>query len=331
MRTTEMNSKKQVWILAAILLVSVAGASVSCNTTDTGCDRSCLVALMQQYLAALVAHDPSGLPLADSVQSVENTERIAVGEGLWQTATSGPTDFQIYAADPVAGQVGFIGVIEENNNPTILALRLKLVEGEITEVDHLVLHNEEGMTLHPNMQVLRPALIQPLDPLEKTPREQMYEAVNLYYEAVVQDKGAIAPFSEDCQRRENGRTTANKIEPEPPAPWDEFDEFDVFARMGCSDQMDTGVWNSITDVDRRRILVIDEEMGMVFAFSQFVHDGEPEFMEITGVAGITEWPNEHGAFDLQAAHVFKIRKGRIHEVEAVGYKAAHGVKSGWEE
>jgi len=326
-----MNLPRKFYIVAAMAAVLTAGTSISCKTADAECDRPCLVTLMQQYLAALVSHDPSGLPLADTVVTVENTERIDVGEGLWLTATGGPGDFQIYAADPVSGEVGFMGVMEENNNPTILALRLKLVEGEITEIDHLIVHNPEGTPLHPNMGKLRPVFTQPLDPSERTPREQMFEAVNLYYDAVVADKGAIAPFSDDCQRRENGRTTAKKTEPEPPAPWDESDAFDVFARMNCSEQIDTGIWDSITSIDHRRILVLDEEMGLVFAFSEFVHNGDPEYMEIKGVEGITQWPNEHGAFDLQAAHVFKLRSGKIYEVEAMGYKAPHGVKNGWEE
>jgi hypothetical protein len=326
-----MNSKVQVSIIAALVFSIISGTFLSCKTGEPVCDRPCLVFLMEQYLQALVAHDPSGLPLADNVRTVENTERIDVGNGLWMTATAEPTEFEIYVADPVAGEVGFIGVIEENNLPTIVALRLKLVEGKITEIDHLVVHNQTGDPLSPNMAKVRPAFLQPQFPSERVPREQMYEAVNLYYEAVVQDNGSIAPFAEDCQRRENGRTTARKTAPEPGPPWDESNKFDVFARMGCSEQMDTGIWNSITEIDHRRILAIDEEMGLVFAFSELVHDGTPEVLEITGVPGITEWPNEHGAFDLQAAHIFKIRNGRIHEIEAIGYKAPHGVKSGWKE
>ncbi len=53
-------------------------------------------------------------------------------------------------------------------------------------------------------------------------------------------------------------------------------------------------------------------------------------MEITGVPGITERENEWGAFDLPAAHIFKIRNGQIHEIEAIGFVADHGVTNGWE-
>ena len=100
--------------------------------------------------------------------------------------------------------------------------------------------------------------------------------------------------------------------------------------MKCGEQLSTGVMSYITDIDRRRLLAVDEEMGLVFAYSIFRHVGEPKVMKIIGVPGITERPNTFGPFDLPAAHVFKIRSGKLHEIEAIGYIAKHGVKSGWE-
>ncbi len=69
-------------------------------------------------------------------------------------------------------------------------------------------------------------------------------------------------------------------------------------------------------------------MGLVFAYSMFVHDGEPKVMKIVGVPGITERPNTWGPFDLPTAHVFKIRNGRIYEIETIAYVAKHGVENG---
>ncbi|MDR3722598.1 MAG: hypothetical protein P4L00_13450 [Candidatus Acidoferrales bacterium] len=36
------------------------------------------------------------------------------------------------------------------------------------------------------------------------------------------------------------------------------------------------------------------------------------------------------AFDLPAAHIFKIRSGKIHEVEAIGTMMPYNSKTGWE-
>jgi len=289
--------------------------------------RSDLIALMEQYLEALAKHDPAGLPLADTVKLVENTEVTPVGKGLWETATGGPTEFKIFVADPVAGQIGFIGVIEENEKPTILGARLKVENNEITEIDHLVVHSGDR-PLHPNMSRVRPSLLEPVPLGDRVPREEMRTIANSYYEAIVQDNGDICPFADTCQRRENGGITANDQTqtPEEAAK----DDFSVFRKMKCGEQLSTGVMSYITDINRRRLLAVDEELGLVFAFSMFVHDGEPKVMKINGVPGITERENNWGPFDLPAAHIFKIRNGRIQDIEAIGYIATHGIKNGWE-
>ena len=229
----------------------------------------------------------------------------------------------LFAADPVAGEVGFLGVIEENRKPTILAARLKVVEGEITEIDHLVVHAGD-QPLSPHMAKPRPGLVEPIAPSERVPRDQMLKIANSYYEAIVQDDGRLAPFADECQRRENGGITANDQEQTPEEA--RKDDFSVFRKMKCGEQLSTGVMSYITDINRRRLVAVDEEMGLVFAFSIFRHDGEPKVMKIMGVPGITERPNTWGPFDLPAAHVFKIRNGKIYEIEAIGYMARHGVE-----
>lgn len=307
---------------AALFLGPLAFAS-----SAEGPDRPALVALMERYLAALARHDPSGVPLASDVKFVENTEVTPIGKGLWETATGGPTEFKIFAADTFAGQVAFMGVIQERDKPTILAARLKVVDGKITEVDHLVIHSG-GRPLNPNMAKVRPGLLQPLKPSERVPRDQMLRIANSYYDAIVQDNGNIAPFADECQRRENGGTSANDQEQTPEEA--RKDDFSVFRKMKCGEQLSTGVMSYITDINRRRLLAVDEEIGLVFAYSIFVHDGEPKVMKIVGVPGITERPNKYGPFDLPAAHMFKIRNGKIHEIEAIGYVAKHGIKDGWE-
>jgi hypothetical protein len=290
-------------------------------------NRKGLVDLMDQYLTALPKHDASGLPLAQNVKLVENTIPTAVGKGLWQTATGGPTDFKVYAADVDQGQIGFIGVIENKKTPTIVSVRLKVENGKITEIDHLVVPPGKG-PLNPNMSKVRPALLERELKLERVSREQMKIIANSYYEAIVQDNGKVAPFADECQRRENGVISANDQTqtPEEAAK----DDFSVFRKMKCGDQLSTGVMSYIADITNRRVFAVDKEKGLVFAYSIFRHEGKPKVMKITGVPGTTERKNSYGPFDLPAAHIFKIRNGKIYEIEAIGYMAKHGIKNGWE-
>jgi hypothetical protein len=146
--------------------------------------------------------------------------------------------------------------------------------------------------------------------------------------AIVQDNGNIALFADTCQRRENGSITANDQTQTPEEAVQ--DDFSVFRKMKCGEQLSTGVMSYITNINRRRFSALDEEMGLVFVFSIFVHDGEPRVMEIKGVPGVTERENNWGPFDLPAAHIFKIKNGQIFDIEAMGYIAEHGIKNGWE-
>jgi hypothetical protein len=63
-----------------------------------------LIHLTDRYLAALVANDPSAVPLARSLRSVENLRQIKPGDGLWATyeivLADGTTTMHAPAFDP---------------------------------------------------------------------------------------------------------------------------------------------------------------------------------------------------------------------------------------
>lgn len=314
--------KKRI-ILTSFVLVSLIFTFSSCASKEL--DRAGLVDLMEQYMDAVAKHDASGLPLSEKVKLVENTKVIPIGEGLWKNATGSFTNFKVFAADPISGQVGVIGIIEVNNDPTIIGARLKVEDSEITEIDHMIIP-KYGDSLNVNFSAIRPGLITPVDPSERIAHDEMLRIANSYYEAIVNDNGDLCPFAEESQRRENGGVSAGARTPD---EWYD-DDFTTFRKMKCGEQLSTGVMSYITDINRRRFIAVDEEMGLVFAYSIFVHDGEPKVMKITGVPGVTERVNNYGPFDLPAAHIFKIKGGKVYEIEAIGYLTEHGIKNGWE-
>ena len=156
--------------------------------------REDLIKVMDQYLAALVKHDPAGVPLARDVKLVENTEVMPIGKGLWENTTGpGMTDYKIYVADPVLGQIGYMGLLQEKDKPVQLGVRLKLENGEITEIDHMVWRQisdpmPEGL-LKP-----RPGLVEKLDPSERVSREEMFKAANAYYDAIEAERWNGCPL-----------------------------------------------------------------------------------------------------------------------------------------
>lgn len=118
--------------------VLALGAVSATAAQAATCDRSCLVQLGNAYLAALAKHQPNSVPLAGKVLFVENAKRLKVGEGLWQTASAGPTAFSIMVPDAQQQTLGWMGVMQRDNKPVMVAIRLKLDDGKISEAEHLV-------------------------------------------------------------------------------------------------------------------------------------------------------------------------------------------------
>jgi hypothetical protein len=64
-----------------------------------------------------------------------------------------------------------------------------------------------------------------------------------------------------------------------------------------------------------------------------LHDrpgGPVRTIKIQGVPGVDTIPMNGGMSNLQAGEIFKIRAGRIHEIETLGVSLPYGTKSGWE-
>lgn len=310
--------------LAGISATCVALISISGTTSAAGkpCDRACLDKLVDTYLAALVAHDPSKAPLAANVTFVENIERKKPGEGLWKTASAVPTTFKIYVPDPVAGQVGFIGMMQEDGKPIQLGLRLEVVNGKITEAEHLVARKLRETSLK-NLETPRPAFSAKVPAGERMSREQMLEIAATYYDALVNGDGKAAPFADDCVRRENGMQTTGNPPPKEPGRG-------TMGAMGCAAQLDTKTMSYIKAIEPRRVEIADPETGLVFGLSQFRHPMKEKVVKIEGVPGVDHVDMPFEPFDLPAAHIYKITGGRIHEIEALGFVAPYNSKTGWE-
>jgi hypothetical protein len=68
----------------------------------------------------------------------------------------------------------------------------------------------------------------------------------------------------------------------------------------------------------------------VFGLSQFRQPMEKNYVKIVGVPGLEKIDMPFKAFDLPAAHIFKIQGGKFHEIEAMGFMMPYNSKTGWE-
>src|SRR5690349_16926068 len=303
-------------------LIGILAIAQPTQAATAQCNRSCLKNTVDKYLAALVAHAPSQVSLAPNVKFVESTVPMHPGDGLWKTASAVPTTFKIYVPDPVAGQVGFIGMMEESGKPIELGLRLKVRNGRITEAEHLVARQFRETSMK-NLQSPRPAFLATVPPAERMPRDQMLKIAATYYDALVNGDGKAAPFADDCVRRENGMQTTGNPPPDTPGRG-------TMGAMGCAAQLDTKTMSYIKRIEPRRVEIADPETGLVFGLSQFRQPMDEKVVKIVGVPGVDHVDMNFKPFDLPAAHIFKIRGGKIHEIEAMGFTMPYNSKTGWE-
>lgn len=305
--------------LAAFLICSAVASA------QGTCDRACLTGILDQYLNAMVANDSKKAPLAANVKYTENAARLPLNEGLWFTA-AGLTDYKVVLADPQGSAAGFIGVVTEHmpaGQPprnTILALRLKVANRQVSEAEAVVVRNVNERNMA-NLKTPRPGLIETLPAAQRRPRADLIKISNLYFDAIEQSSGSVAPFDDNCNRLENGMRTAG-----PPLPGSVGD---ARPTQRCADGMNSGVFQVITAIRPRRVLVVDEEKGLTFGVYMFQHKG---LTQITMKDGSTRpAPYFVGQpVTMPMAEVFKIVNGNIREVEAVGVQIPYGMGPGWE-
>jgi hypothetical protein len=346
-----MKLKPLIVVLGMAVSLVMTGA-FSPATAAPQCDRQCLVDLMQQYLAAMVKHDPKAVPFSKTVKFTENTDKsievLPVGKGLWETASGGPSDFQVFAADPEAQAVACLVIMKEKDKDIFLGARLKLANGKIAEAEHIVVRGNVNGS-QPSLAEPRPGLLMDIAPADRMKREELSRIGLTYYDALTGEDGTLAPMAPECERHENGMTTASgkplempgpAAKPDPsakplpiPKPDPEMEKMmKAMAAMprDCTGQISTGTFAYITEIKPRRLVVADVQKGLAVGFSMFYHDGSLKTMKIKGVPGVDSMPGFAMQFNLPAVHIFKIKKGKIYEIEANGASLPYGIPSGWE-
>ena len=283
------------------------------------CDRACLNAFTDEVLAALVAHDPSRLPLSRQVKYTENGQQLQLGEGFWGAASALPT-YKIYADDPQAGEVMFMGVMQENGAPVIFCSRLKIQLHQITEIEVIISRKEPGSIARPeNLVTPNPIFSEMVPPAQRRSRQNMVAIANSYFNAIEKGHASYVPFDANCNRIESGlQTTNNSALVTSP---------DSVLGMGCADQIKTRNFQPDTLIRDRRFAVIDEERGLVFVLGFFDHDAK--LRSYTLADGRTVKQTRTAPWTWEIAEMFKIQDGKIMRVEALVNPAPYGMKAGW--
>jgi hypothetical protein len=287
--------------LAATFLMAIAA-----RAADSSCDRSCLEGFMNQYLDAMVAHDPSHLPVTPNIKFTEDDVTLKLGDGLWGTASARGT-YKEYFDDPEAGQAAFFGTMKENGYGIALALRLKIENRRISEAESVVVRSPRTFDMMEKAGAPDPLLLETVPESERIPRTQLTAITNQYFEAIEQGNGKVALFDADCNRFENGMKTSGAL--------------------GCSAQLDTQVFNYISRIFPRRYLVIDSDRQVVFGFFMFNHRGDVLWVNTPGEGKHDMMAAAKRPFSVDVGEAFRIKDGKIRKVEALMTALPYGARS----
>jgi hypothetical protein len=278
------------------------------------CERECLEGFVHQYLDALVAHNAFGLPLARKVRFTENAQVLDLGDGLWNV-TTGVGKYKLIAVDPQSQQVGALATVFANERPTTLALRLKIEERKISEIETLVNVTNPGSATG-LAELSADAVFTAAAPEgERKTREQLISIANAYYDAMERGDTGLVQFDPACDRIENGVKVTNN-----PSSGKGIDPLG----MSCADQIASRVFANYRVVYPRRTPVIDEERQIVFGF--FMQQQPGEMLEVAspgrGVYKFSEANSQPGF--VHVAQMFKVTGGKIRRMEAMTQMLPYG-------
>ncbi len=313
------------------LAVLVGASATAAAAAKGGCDEACLNALADHYLAALIAHEPAQLATTRDVRFTENTIELPLGQGLWTTA-SRLKPYKHVIPDPDSGQVGLYAAIEENGVGALLAARLKLRAGKVSELETVVVRaGDMGSFLKTEATEVAPGFREVVPEAKRASREDLVAAASLYFDGLEQASGDIVPFGDHCRRFENGTQTAGEPAPgaAPRPPMKLPDGRTWSMPTGCRDSFNTKMFSYISRIDHRRFEVVDRSRGVVMSFVMFQHEGNVKEADVPGVGNVPMFASALRPFSVVIAETFEIKDGRIREIEADMTKLPYGAGTGW--
>jgi hypothetical protein len=304
------------------------------------CDRACLEGFVDRYLDAMVKHDPKLVPLGRNVRFTENGQHLEVPDALWNSITAKGT-YRLFVTDPETGGVAFMGTIrEETRNsgegaPAALALRLKIQNQQISEIETLVVRQERGAQNLEKLGTPNHVFLETVPEAERLSREDLIKTANMYFSGMQHNDGkGVYPFTDDCDRIENGSQATNVPTPAGQQRPDPATAAGYSAQWGCKEQFQSGLLHFVVRIRDRRYVAVDRERGLVYSFAFFDHalGKERTFLTPTGRT-VTAGPTQPWTWEI--AEMFKVIKDprdgepKIRQIEALLDRAPYGMNSGW--
>ncbi|MDB6082918.1 MAG: hypothetical protein JWN43_799 [Gammaproteobacteria bacterium] len=298
-------------VLSAVTSIVLAGLGGYVTPAfAASCDHACLETLGDHYRQAYLKHNPALAPIAPTVRFSENNVVLKFPDGSWDTVTEeiGPA---LTFSDPATGAVGIYTSVMQKDTPGFLAVRLKVVHGKITEIEHVlatkryvssppVVFGDINLKHDPEMSVT-------LGAGERRTRAELIRLADGYFNTLQHNDGTIkTTFAPTCHRLENGKEAA---------------------AQGCEAGFKTGFYAFNERVRDRDYVLVDEDRGLVMARAYIDHKGVMDVIHLTdGTERPAVFREPHTWALLET---FKISNGAIASIEADFFGAPYYIPTVW--
>ena len=309
---------------------SIQSAPAAIQDPLLACDRACLQATADSYLKAVVAHDPKLLSLDDHIRFTEDGQELQLGDGFWNTA-SGVGAAQQFYPDPQTQQITFIGTMREFDNLVLMAMRLKVHDRRISEVETLFYRkgagpewSDAGVDASNARGAADSAWLTPLPGALRSTRELLTGVALDWMHALAHyDAKASVPVSDDCVRFENGARVSGN-----PRVLIGDRHFNL-AALGCRQQLRSGYFSSITRIHHTRIVAVDPEYGTVVVWANLDQAGTRALHLADGHTLSSRALAQPAS--TEAVLVFRIEGGSIHRIQMLTRAVPYHMNPGWPE
>ena len=319
---------------ATVTVFGLGAVFLSLGATAQDCNRDCLEGWVDRYLDAVSDNDPSALPMTRDVRFTENGVELEIGDGLWRSMKS-KGGYRLFVTDVPAQQVTLLTTIAEDDRtpagevPALLALRLKIDGNRVGEIEQIVVRDANAAGRVEAMGSPHPMYLQSIPLNRRMSRRDMLETANKYFTGMQQNDGrGDYPFSDDCNRIENGSQATNAPTPPGETRPDPATATGYSGQWTCLEQFESGLLHFVTRIRDRRFVAVDEERGLVFSFVFFDHAaGETRTFETPDGRTITAGPAQPWTWGI--AELFKVENDQIRQIEAILHRVPYGMNAGW--
>ncbi|MCP5145813.1 MAG: hypothetical protein H6978_13475 [Gammaproteobacteria bacterium] len=293
--------KLKYWLAASVL-----AAATNSFAAAPACDRACLTGIVDNWFNALIANDARKVATAADARITMNGKPMAMGKTFWDGASE-----VIYRWDIVNTRLGDTGteavVLNADGSKTMIALRLKVADGRVTETEIIKANKgDAGALWNPdNLTAVSPALQLTIRESERDSYYGLIAAAEGYWRAF-QTNGTPeyhpANLLPDTQRFENGVQTTGLVR--------DGQYRSTAAGFDNGNFVGRNLWD-------RRYPVVDEERGIVMSIVRF------------GLKTGMQSQSSATSNDRLVAEFFTVKHGWLQEIHAVLFNMDDAEPTGW--